>query len=79
MNARHPFIFYQKYFYDKMDLRIFYFHVTKWVSPMVSPFESSSNVLFTFTRELFMFVQFSSVQFMFPLLSFGFVDLYSST
>ena len=24
------FIFYQKYFFDKMDLRLFYFHVKKY-------------------------------------------------
>ena len=33
MNVRHPagcltFIFCQKYFYDKMDFRLFYFHAT---------------------------------------------------
>ena len=32
MNVRHAIgaIFYQKHFYDKMDLRLFYFHVTKY-------------------------------------------------
>ena len=27
------FIFYQKYFYDKMDLRLFYFHGTDYTLP----------------------------------------------
>ena len=51
MNVRHPigvlqrfltFILYQKYFYDKMNLRLFYFHVTKGV---LRPF-SIENVFY---------------------------------
>ena len=41
MNARHigclKFIFYQKYFYDKMDWRLFYFHVIQSLSFLRKP------------------------------------------
>ena len=37
------FIFYQKYFYDKMDLQLCYFHVMKYPNKTINTKESSAH------------------------------------
>ena len=37
------FIFYQNYFYDKMELRLFYYNVTIWQAVMSSSFHPLTN------------------------------------